>query len=425
MSHELDVTVMPACLTYMTPARGGWSVVRRALLLPESYLFFIGMPACMRHIILSSLELGVQDRLSFIALNDANLATGGYEDTVVEEIANAIPRLGTKPRVVRIFFTCMDDLLGTDHASIIDRLHEQFPELIFTVSHMNPIRADSPIPPPIAILCDLFGLLEKPADMTEPGSEKRVNFIANNIAVPREDLICRWLTDHGYTVQHIAEFKTFNEFQRMARAELNIVVQPIGLRAADEMETRLRIPFRYCPYSYAETEIETNFKKIAEALAIDPPEFGEIRAQIASEAKETAVKLADFPVVIDYAATYRPFSMALFLQRSGIAIREIYASEWLTSEDSVREALLAADPTIKIIDPSAPARIGDCKSVPNAVAIGFESAYLTGAQFVLPYCADEFAYGYDAQLRLLRDLRNAVDTPIDLERAVKESGYTV
>ena len=62
MRNELAVTAMPACLTYMTPARGGWSVVRRALLLPESYLFFIGMPACMRHIILSSIELGVEDR---------------------------------------------------------------------------------------------------------------------------------------------------------------------------------------------------------------------------------------------------------------------------------------------------------------------------------------------------------------------------
>lgn len=425
MSHELDVTTMPACLTYMTPARGGWSVVRRALLLPESYLFFIGMPACMRHIILSSLELGVQDRLSFIALNDANLASGGYEDTVVEEIANAIPQLSMKPRVIRMFFTCMDDLLGTDHASIIDRLKEQFPELIFAVSHMNPIRADSPLPPPIAILCDLFSLLEKPDDPTAANSEKRVNFIANNIAIPHDDLIRRWLAGHGYMVQHIAEFKTFDEFQQMACATLNIVVQPLGLRAAAEMDTRLGIPYRYCPYSYDEAEIEANFNKIAEALAINPPDFDEIRMQIAAETEETAAKLIDYPVVLDYAATYRPFSMALFLNRAGIRVREIYASEWLTSENPAREKLLEADPTIEIIDPSAPARVNDRKAVPNAVAIGFEAAYLTGARFVLPYCADEFAYGFDAQLRLLRDLRAAVDDPIDLERAVKESGYTV
>lgn len=424
MSHELDVTAMPACLTYMTPARGGWSVVRRALLLPESYLFFIGMPACMRHIILSSIELGVQDRLSFIALNDANLASGAYEDAVVREVANAVPQLPSKPRVVRMFFTCMDDLLGTDHAAIIERLEDLFPELIFAVSHMNPIRADSPLPPPVAILSDLFAHLEK----TDGRRERSVNFIANNVAVPRDNLVCRWLAEHGYQVRHISDFKTYRDFQSMARAALNIVVQPLGLRAAEEMRKRLDIPFCYCPYSYVESEIEANHRTIAGALGIDPPSdrmIGDIRARIAAETKTAAEKLSGYPVVIDYAATYRGFSMALFLRRSGIDVRRIYASEWLKSEDPSRAALLGADPTVEVIDPSAPERVGDRETVPNAVAIGFEAAYLTGAKYVVPYCADEFAYGYDALLRLPIDLRAAVDAPIDLERAVKESGYTV
>ena len=87
----------------------------------------------MRHIILSSIELGVEDRLSFIALNDANLATGAYESTVIEEISAAIPQLPVQAKVIRMFFTCMDDLLRTDHAAMIDALSDRFPDLIFAV----------------------------------------------------------------------------------------------------------------------------------------------------------------------------------------------------------------------------------------------------------------------------------------------------
>ena len=91
-------------------------------------------------------------------MNDANLATGAYESTVIEEISAAIPQLPVQAKVIRMFFTCMDDLLGTDHAAMIDALSDRFPDLIFAVSHMNPIRADSPLPPPVAILSDLFSL---------------------------------------------------------------------------------------------------------------------------------------------------------------------------------------------------------------------------------------------------------------------------
>ena len=429
MRNELAVTAMPACLTYMTPARGGWSVVRRALLLPESYLVFIGMPACMRHIILSSIELGVEDRLSFIALNDANLATGAYESTVVEEISAAIPQLPVQAKVIRMFFTCMDDLLRTDHAAMIDALSDRFPDLIFAVSHMNPIRADSPLPPPVAILSDLFSLLRAPMEGWRPDESGtirgRVNFIANNIAVPKENLICRWLSAADFTVQHISDFKTFEDFQSMACAALNVVVQPLGIRAAEEMRSRLGIPFVYCPYSYLEEEIEANFSAIAAALKIDLPDFRPLRAEVETEARRSAEALDGYSIVIDYAATYRPFSMALFLTERGLPVRQVYASEWLKTEDQSRERLISANPGIEILDPSAPARVKERKTVQNAVAIGFEAAYLSGAAHVVPYCADEFGYGYDAMLQLLRDLRHAAEETIDLERAVKESGYTV
>ena len=155
----------------------------------------------------------------------------------------------------------------------------------------------------------------------------------------------------------------------MACAALNVVVQPLGIRAAEEMRSRLGIPFVYCPYSYLEEEIEANFSAIAAALKIDLPDFRPLRAEVETEARRSAEALDGYSIVIDYAATYRPFSMALFLTERGLPVRQVYASEWLKTEDQSRERLISANPRIEILDPSAPARVKERKTVQNAVAI--------------------------------------------------------
>ena len=96
----------------------------------------------------------------------------------VEELLDALPR---RPRVVLIFLSCLDDLIGMDREALLEVLHGRFPDLRFRICHMNPISLDSKSPPPVTIRRRIYSLLE-PSETKETS----VNSIGNLEAVAPE-----------------------------------------------------------------------------------------------------------------------------------------------------------------------------------------------------------------------------------------------
>lgn len=420
---------MPFSLTYMSPARGGWSLVRRALLLPESYEIFLGFPACMRHIVLSSLELGISERLSFVPLREADVVSGAYEQHILAAVTEAVPQITYPAKVIYLFFTCMDDLLGTDHDFILAALRERFPELIFAAAHMNPLAADSPNPPPIAILCTIFDLLEKSehgAALHRAAGGRSVNTIGNNIRVARDSDIRQWLEQNGIRLWHLSDFSSLADFSTMAYAEMNLVLNPVGMKAAKLLEEKFGQKALPTATAYNPADIRSLYKLLAEELRLVLPDLDRMEKAALEALRSAAAKLKGRAVVIDDAATFRPFSMALTLIRAGFRVARIYCSEWLQSEEVPRRQLLACCPDIKILDAGSGERIRDgLPKLPQAVSVGYEAAYYTGACRLVSLAADEGLCGYQALHFLADALVQAAENPVDLERAVKESGLTV
>ena len=98
-------------LQYSSPARGGWSIVRMAMQVPESYQLFVGPSACMRHIMLSSMELKIDDRISWLPIREADIVSGSYEALILESVDGLLGKMEPRPRVFMIFVTCIDNLL--------------------------------------------------------------------------------------------------------------------------------------------------------------------------------------------------------------------------------------------------------------------------------------------------------------------------
>ena len=71
-------------LQYSSPARGGWSIVRYAMQVPESYQLFVGPAACMRHIMLSSMELKIDHRISWLFIKESDIVSGSYEQLILK-----------------------------------------------------------------------------------------------------------------------------------------------------------------------------------------------------------------------------------------------------------------------------------------------------------------------------------------------------
>lgn len=131
-------------LRYICPGNGGWGMVRIAMMIPESYELFIS-PApvgVMAHWVRCS--TGSRTGCPTILWMKKDIIEG-YDAAVMDAAGKLLACLetrGKKPRVLILFVTCIDDLIGTDNdavawgAGTVDIRH------VFIFCHMNPITDD-------------------------------------------------------------------------------------------------------------------------------------------------------------------------------------------------------------------------------------------------------------------------------------------
>ncbi|MDY3005377.1 MAG: nitrogenase component 1 [Christensenella hongkongensis] len=407
-------------LQYSSPARGGWSIVRMAMQVPQSYQLFVGPSACMRHIMLSSMELKIDDRISWLFIKESDIVSGSYEQLILRNVDEMLGQMNPRPRVFMIFVTCIDNLLGTDHDVFLKPLNEKYPETQSMVCFMNPITGDGPAPPAVTIQDTMYSLLEKSGQ-----KERAVNFIGNNLAVEENNELVLWLKEHGIRSNHISNYETFDDFMQMGKSMLNIVVTPLALYAAKQMKLKKGIDYLYLPVSYTFDEIENGIREVCGKFEIEPPQLETERQKAQEALLKAAVKLDGRPVCIDYAATYRPFGMARLLLEHGICVDTIYASECLPAEREDLRWLMKYKKEVRITQPEHYTMPGHVQKNEDYLCIGFEAAYFTGSPHVVPLAADGEQYGF-AGVRLLAErMQRECDHSYDLEKLVKDSGLVV
>ncbi len=407
-------------LQYSSPARGGWSIVRMAMQVPESYQLFVGPSACMRHIMLSSMELKIDDRISWLPIREADIVSGSYEALILESVDGLLGKMEPRPRVFMIFVTCIDNLLGTDHDAFLAPLNEKYPETKTIVCFMNPITGDGPAPPAVTIqdtIYSLTGEAEKKDDA--------VNFIGSNLAIEPDNELIGWLKQNGIETRHISQYQTFDAFQEMGKSRFNIITSPLALYAAKQMKLRKGIGYGYFPVSYSFDEIERGAAELCGSLGIPAPDFSRERQRAEEKIFETLKALAGRPVSIDYAATYRPFGLARLLLEYGFRVDTVYTSECLPVERGDMEWILKNHREVKIVQPEHFSMPGQIAGSREHLCIGFEAAYFTGSPHVVPIAADGEHYGYAGVVSMMEKMRAECGHEYDLEQLVKDSGLVV
>ena len=159
--------VFEKTLFYSSPAHGGWGVLKIAQLVPESYQLFVSPAACGRHGALAACLDGRKSRVSYLYLKEENIVSGDYEHILinaVHEILEYLKKRNRTPKVLSIFVSCIDDLLGTDHEALIDELSEIYPDMRFVFCHMNPTSTDTGVPPLVNIQNKNYSLLDRTSE---------------------------------------------------------------------------------------------------------------------------------------------------------------------------------------------------------------------------------------------------------------------
>ncbi len=411
-------------LRYSSPAHGGWGVVRMGHLLPESYQLFVSPAACGRHGAVGACMQGRKSRVSYLYLREEEIVSGGYEDQLLEAVDELLEYLASHnktPKVLMIFVSCIDDLLGTDHDALLMQIRERHSDVRCIFCHMNPTSIDTSVPPPVNIQNKIYSLLD-PVSSHDDG----VNMVGNLAPLLPNCEAYRLLPQMSASpVRHLTDYRTFADWQEMSRSRLNLVIAPPGEYSAMQMQKKHGTPYEMALTSYDPLQVSQTYRGIAAALGADCPDVSDYETRCAEEMEKTAKALGGIPVVIDEDSVARPFDLAKALLEHGFALKRIIAQNVVPTDQQAYEWIRRHAPQIEIVQPQHHRTLLFHDSMPDCLALGYNSGYLTGSSHVIPADAQQGHWGYAGILDMMRLFREGAAHSTDLKALIDAAGLVV
>ena len=267
--HSL-VYSSPATLAFNSPGAEGFGVKRAALSVPESIELIVS-PRCCGHM---STDLpggrDVNERLFFMELSEIDLVTGRYLKKIPAEVEKAIlARIDagfTKPKAVLLVFTCVDALLGTD-MDVMASACEKKTGVRVVSAPMFALTREGMNPPMVQVRRSIFSLLEK-----RKRNPHAVNVLGSFGGFDSESMaeLHKILATAGIaTIRTVADCSSYEEFQKMAEANFNIVIDQEARAAADDMEKRLGIGYIELQRFYGKDRITSQYKAFLKAIEVE------------------------------------------------------------------------------------------------------------------------------------------------------------
>lgn len=406
-------------LQYVSPAHGGWGMVRIGALVPESHQLFVAPFACGRHGALGGEVNGIKDRISYLYIDESDIVSGHYEHLIPDAVEELFETLEKRPKVLLIFVTCLDDLLGTDHDQLERRLSEQFPDVEFRSCHMNPISHDTKFPPGITLQNTLYSLLPK-----EDVKEDAINLIGNNVAVNKECELFKMVEPYGYKINHISDFDTFAGFQTMSKSKGNLVLSPVAKYASSTMEKNLGIEPLLAYHTYDMTEIEEFYGALSSQLNLTF-DYAQYKEEAMAAVEEARNIIGQHPIAIDYQAVRKPFTLAKALMEYGFCVELVMTDDVKSIEKDAYEYITEHYKEIQVTNAVHHDMVKHENEDRDYLCIGFDCGYATNAKRVVDLKEDETLFGFYGIKELMSMMVKAYENQVNLHDIIEEAGLIV
>lgn len=406
-------------LEYNPPARGPWNIVHTGMLLPESHQIFACARGCLRGVILTAAEMMAMERMSWIAVTEKEMYDGEMEQSVVDGTAAIIRRLPTKPRAILLFLSCIHLFSGCDYTHILSQLRILFPDIDFTDCYMTPTMRFSGINPDITTRRQLYSLLRP-----RPLNPRAVNIIGNDRPTIDDCEVMQLLQNAGYTVRDITTCTTYDEYQAMAEASLNITTFLPAVDAAETLAKRLGQKHLHLPLAYSDDEIVRHLRELAAALNLPMPELSQYRTKAAGALANARAIIQDTPIAIDATATPRPLGLARRLLQAGFNVTRVQADLFSPEEEADFRALQSEAPTLRLTPLVNPAMEFAPPAEPDLrlLAIGQKAAWYGNAPHFVNIVAGGGLHGFVGLAKLSTLLVDAFRHTRDVPAVISHKG---
>ncbi len=384
--------------------------------IPESHELHVGPSACARRLSIGAYRRHGEDDITNLYITEEDIVSGSYEDIIPDAVEELLELLEKRPRVIILYVTCIDDLLGTDHEALLMLLKQRFQDIKFITCHIDPIAMDRSVKPGMKMQEQLYSVLDK-SEMRE----KCINLVGNKLLLSDKSEFRKIMKAVGWKIKQMNDCKTFDEFNDMAKSSLNMVVAPFAKLAAEKMKRELDIPFLMTFTSYDMDIIEENYKKTFAAIEVEMPDLRDFQNSAVKKIKETVKHLKNIPLVIDTTVIGRSIPLARVLDKYGFNVKLVFDSTILFSDVEDLEWLRNNRPDIKIADGKNFSMMNMKNNLGNCLCIGFSSGYTLGAKHIVERLSSHFAFGYYGVELLMDRMVHAYDTVADYEKIQEQS----
>lgn len=388
----------PATLAFNSPGAEGFGVKRAGLAIPGSVMLLVAPGCCGRNTSLISSMPEYHDRFFYLMMDETDIVTGAHLKLIPQAVQEVCDFLPQKPSVVMICITCVDALLGTDMERVCRRAEEQV-GLPVRPCYMYALTREGRKPPMVHVRQSLYSLLEP-----RKKRSTSVNILGFFAPLMDDCELYTLLKQAGVkTIREISRCKDYGEYQMMAEANFNLVLNPEARFAARDLEERLSIPSIELKRLYEIDKIASQYAALGAALGVT---FRDEAEREAAEAAVRAFREAHGAVTfcVGECMNGDPFELSLALVRYGFRVSEIYGT--LTEENfGYLRRLEALSPDTKVFSNLEPTMLYyDCSQSPGDVTIGKDAGYYHPGCPNLTWNQDRQPFGYAGVRRLFEAL---------------------
>lgn len=392
----------PAALAFNSPGAQGFGVKRAGLAIPGSVMLLVGPGCCGRNTTILSEMGGYSDRFFFYIMDETDIVTGRHLRKIPQAVAEIVDDLPEKPSVVMICMTCADALLGTDMERVC-RKAEAKVGLPVVPCYMYALTREGRKPPMVDVRRAVYSLLKK-----QKRQKRTVNLLGYFAPLQDDCELYDVLRQLGITtINELSRCQTFAEYQGMAQANFNVILNPEARLAAQHMEKNLGIPSIELTRLYQVGQIHRQYQALGQVLqtTVDDSRWYEAAKETVAYIK---TQYSGMTVAIGEMQNGNAFEMALALTRYGFCVRELYAN--LTGDDFVYlRHLQELSPDTRVYSNLSPSMLYyDGSEQPVDVTIGKDAAYYHDDSAHVFWDEEIQPFGYAGVQALLQKLDAAL-----------------
>lgn len=402
VSNRHMIYSSPATLDFNSPGAKGFGVKRAGLVIPGSVMLLVAPGCCGRNTALLN-ELGYNEKFFYLLLDDTDIVTGRYLRKIPKACAEIVEELDYTPSAVMICVTCVDALLGTDMERVC-RSSTEAAGVPCVPAYMYALTREKRLPPMGLARKTIYSLLEP-----QKRRSNECNILGFFSHLEDSCEIYELLRRAGIkAVREVGRCKTFDEYKELSRANFNIVLNPEARAAAQDMQTRLGIPFVELVRLYRLDKIRNQYRLFGQAIGAELDD-GEFYDEAFDAVTAFRGKYGSISFAVGECLNADSFELALALVEYGFKVAEIYGTVGERNFVFIKK-LAEISPDTRIYSNLSPTMLGYERDCEINACIGSDAAYYHKDLPSVPWSEEEQPFGYRAVTLLFERLDKAMQS---------------